>query len=447
MKTLIGATVTAVALLSGALAAADPPRPSPGSAPLPRLARPKTPQHIAPLIPAAEPNTEASTSTGVAKTSAFAAVSPGASSGTTLTGPSTLTYSGASAALLVSQSGFGRGVSVSVSNVNSGSSALYGQTSGSGAGLTGYNLGTGGPGGKFEVTNAKSGQPAVYATTVGGGPAILATGVNFNTPAIEGQNTSDYGVGIEGDGSTGSDATGVLGTTTGGSGVSGTATTGVGVSGSSEGSNQSDNSAGVYGYSTIGYGVYGYGDNGIGIYAYSQNNTALYAYSESTTGGYAAYFQGPAYVEGTLTANSYVTASDKNIKDHFEAIDRESILDRVSELPVTSWEFKSDKTRLRHVGPMAQDFHAAFHLNGDDDKHINLADMAGVSLAAIQELNTQMKAKDAEIAELKVRCAAQEKTVAAITDAFSARMTALEQQRDGRTKTAALTAASPIAGP
>jgi hypothetical protein len=46
------------------------------------------------------------------------------------------------------------------------------------------------------------------------------------------------------------------------------------------------------------------------------------------------------------------------------------ILDRVSRLPITSWHFKTDP-RKRHVGPMAQDFHAAFGLDGDDDKHIN----------------------------------------------------------------------------
>ena len=50
---------------------------------------------------------------------------------------------------------------------------------------------------------------------------------------------------------------------------------------------------------------------------------------------------------------------------------------------------------------MAQDFHAAFGLSGTDDKHINLSDAAGVSLAAIQELNKRLKEKDARIAALE----------------------------------------------
>jgi hypothetical protein len=57
---------------------------------------------------------------------------------------------------------------------------------------------------------------------------------------------------------------------------------------------------------------------------------------------------------------------------------------------------------------MAQDFHAAFNLAGDDDKHISIIDEGGIALAAIQGLNRKVEAqqselarKDAEIAELK----------------------------------------------
>jgi phage shock protein A len=54
---------------------------------------------------------------------------------------------------------------------------------------------------------------------------------------------------------------------------------------------------------------------------------------------------------------------------------------------------------------MAQDFHAAFGLNGADDKHIATVDEEGVALAAIQGLNQKveerLKAKDDEIQDLK----------------------------------------------
>lgn len=50
---------------------------------------------------------------------------------------------------------------------------------------------------------------------------------------------------------------------------------------------------------------------------------------------------------------------------------------------------------------MAQDFHAAFGLNGDDEKHISVVDEGGVALAAIQGLNQKLVEKDAEIQALK----------------------------------------------
>ena len=51
---------------------------------------------------------------------------------------------------------------------------------------------------------------------------------------------------------------------------------------------------------------------------------------------------------------------------------------------------------VRHLGPMAQDFHSAFGLDGKDDKHISVVDEGGVALAAIQGLNEKLKEKDAQ---------------------------------------------------
>jgi hypothetical protein len=55
----------------------------------------------------------------------------------------------------------------------------------------------------------------------------------------------------------------------------------------------------------------------------------------------------------------------------------------------------------KHIGPMAQDFHAAFGLNGSDDKHISTVDEGGVALAAIQGLNQKLAEKDAQIQNLE----------------------------------------------
>ena len=55
-----------------------------------------------------------------------------------------------------------------------------------------------------------------------------------------------------------------------------------------------------------------------------------------------------------------------------------------------SWSYKA-RPGNKHIGPMAQDFHAAFGLNGSDDTHIATVDESGVALAAIQGLNEKVE--------------------------------------------------------
>jgi hypothetical protein len=85
------------------------------------------------------------------------------------------------------------------------------------------------------------------------------------------------------------------------------------------------------------------------------------------------------------------------------------VLAKVAALPVSRWNYKEDKTQ-EHIGPMAQDFHAAFAV-GPDDKHITTTDEGGVALAAIQGLNEIVQQKDARINELEKRLADLEKVV------------------------------------
>jgi len=102
---------------------------------------------------------------------------------------------------------------------------------------------------------------------------------------------------------------------------------------------------------------------------------------------------GGAYCNGT----SWVNGSDRNAKEAFTAINPRTVLEKVSALPITEWKYKAEADGSKHLGPMAQDFHAAFGLNGADDKHIATVDEEGVALAAIQGLNQKLNEKDAEI--------------------------------------------------
>jgi uncharacterized protein YjbI with pentapeptide repeats len=113
-----------------------------------------------------------------------------------------------------------------------------------------------------------------------------------------------------------------------------------------------------------------------------------------------------AYCDGT----TWVNGSDRNSKQDFSAVDPLEVLQKISAMPITQWQYKVEPDGVKHIGPMAQDFHAAFGLNGADDKHISTVDESGVALAAIQGLNREVKdlkeklnRSDAENAELKTR--------------------------------------------
>lgn len=104
----------------------------------------------------------------------------------------------------------------------------------------------------------------------------------------------------------------------------------------------------------------------------------------------------------SLTVNgTFVSSSDRNVKENFAPVRLREMLAKVVALPLSSWNYKADAA-TRHVGPMAQDFYAAFNV-GPDDKHIATVDADGVALAAIQGLNQKVEEKNARIADLERR--------------------------------------------
>jgi hypothetical protein len=109
-----------------------------------------------------------------------------------------------------------------------------------------------------------------------------------------------------------------------------------------------------------------------------------------------------------LPANgsSWAALSDSNAKTDVRPVDYRGILAKVAALPVTQWHYKHDPKRS-YVGPMAQDFHAAFGL-GSSDKTIGTLDSDGVMYAAIQGLVEELKDRDAKISELKAKMEAME---------------------------------------
>jgi hypothetical protein len=111
--------------------------------------------------------------------------------------------------------------------------------------------------------------------------------------------------------------------------------------------------------------------------------------------------QTATYLTGTVYANGVALTSDRNAKENFTPVNARAVLAKVASLPLTQWNYKTDHKDVQHIGPMAQDFQAAFGLDGTDDQHISVVDEGGVALAAIQGLNQKLNEKEAELQKLK----------------------------------------------
>ena len=142
-----------------------------------------------------------------------------------------------------------------------------------------------------------------------------------------------------------------------------------------------------------------------------------------TDAGGTAPFNPTLFLETSTGAfltmsGQWVSNSDRNKKENFTPLDGEGLLEKIAALPITQWNYKIDPDDVKHVGPMAQDFHAAFGL-GQNNKTISGLDIGGVSLAAIQELNAKLSSKHAEIAILKRQNEALEARLAGIEAALA----------------------------
>ena len=106
-------------------------------------------------------------------------------------------------------------------------------------------------------------------------------------------------------------------------------------------------------------------------------------------------------VEGTSetgsNGNSWSVVSDRALKENFVSIDPLDILDKLGEVPIDQWNLVSQDPSIRHMGPVAQDFYAAFGL-GESNRHISTTDADGVALATIQGLYQVVQEKDVQIA-------------------------------------------------
>lgn len=134
-------------------------------------------------------------------------------------------------------------------------------------------------------------------------------------------------------------------------------------------------------------------------------NTANNEFAARATGGFRLRTNLLGTTGCNLPAGSGVfnCTSSRSTKENFLAVNGSEVLSQLKGIEVSSWNYISEGQKVRHMGPMAEDFFKAFQL-GTGNTSIGLQDLTGVSLAAIKELDqrtNELRHKTAEVEQLR----------------------------------------------
>jgi len=150
-------------------------------------------------------------------------------------------------------------------------------------------------------------------------------------------------------------------------------------------------------------------DNGSFVWGDSTDadvsSTGANTFTARASGGVTFYSDSGATTGVNMPAGggAFSSLSDRNAKENFADVDGQMLLKTLDATPVLTWNYKTQDASIRHMGPMAQDFYAAFGL-GEDDKRISTIDADGVALAGVQALYRMVgqvvREKDAQIQDL-----------------------------------------------
>ena len=313
------------------------------------------------------------------------------------------------------------------------------------AGGTGSTIGGGGWNGSAESGNQALGT----ASTIGGGYGNLISadggsgtigggtqnqisalaGTNLNLATIGGglNNKVTLGGGTVGGGNTNT-ASGFDATVGGGNGNSASGAAATVPGGNSNLAQGNLSFAAGYRAKAFNNGCFTWADSSNADFGCGVDNS----FTARATGG--VYFVSAINAGGGTTAgvqlpvggNAWAALSDRNSKINVASVDARLVMEKLATIPISTWNYKTQDAAIRHIGPMAQDFAAAFNV-GEDDKHITTIDADGVSLAAIQGLYQIVQEKDRRISQLEAELKTQNATLVRMSTDFEARVSALEK--------------------
>lgn len=119
------------------------------------------------------------------------------------------------------------------------------------------------------------------------------------------------------------------------------------------------------------------------------------------------------HVTGSFRADGDVTLfSSRAVKTAISSVNPVEMLSKVAELDVASWRYQTEDESRRHIGPFAEDFQRLFGVGNGET--ISVIDAQGVTLAAIQGLQQELAANDAEMATLQAENVGLRSRLAAI---------------------------------
>ena len=143
--------------------------------------------------------------------------------------------------------------------------------------------------------------------------------------------------------------------------------------------------------------------------------------------------------------NAWVSVCDQKRKENFEKLDGEDVLQKISNINFTSWNYKQQDPKIyRHYGIMAQDFYNAFGKDKygsiGNDTTVNPIDMIGIDMTAIQALekrtselknqHAMLNNKLSEVDELKKENESLKKSIAQLQTQFDQQQKLIAQSLD-----------------
>jgi len=128
--------------------------------------------------------------------------------------------------------------------------------------------------------------------------------------------------------------------------------------------------------------------------------TSLYP-TLKTDHSYIYFSAGGAYSAHMSAGGVWTAISARDSKENFVEADSQEILTKIDLLPMYQWNFKGEDSSIKHIAPIAEDFHTLFGLNGDNDKMVSHIDPSGVALVGIKALSQEVKELKSENDALK----------------------------------------------